>query len=316
MYTAIFYQVKIYPLENARTTGTGPFGSAPKRLEANQFLSAKHDCQRSSISRSSVLICSTKEDMLMGRQEKHYYSLWTWRELPLQGQLRSWDQHWRIFDVGSNPIRGQKQVLQGLCYTPRSAYRRLPSQRALRRKHQKTNLSFQLNQWLKESTLNKMQPLCSSALQRISPFDYDYLNKETEPLIMCEDFVRDCLWTRNYSSTVLGLKSRPPLTAVARHLIAMIVYFKKLSISGSRPLTDCLKDFFSHDASSFHILWIHHRRKLSYSRISGRCHRYLPFLAMTLLFGRRIWMGFKTTFTTYCDGKTSRFATCSSHLGR
>lgn len=79
--------------------------------------------------------------------------------------------------------------------------------------------------------------------QRISPFDYDYLNEETEPLIMCEDFVRDCVWARNYSSTVLGIKSRPPLAAVARDMIAIVGYFKKLSISGSRPLAGCLKDF-------------------------------------------------------------------------
>lgn len=76
----------------------------------------------------------------------------------------------------------------------------------------------------------------------MTPFDYE-VDQENEALIRFENFVVNCVWADGYSTEVLGTLTRPPLAAVARDLIAMVSFFKKLPDSFSGSLASCFHRF-------------------------------------------------------------------------
>lgn len=59
-----------------------------------------------------------------------------------------------------------------------------------------------------------------------TPFDYPASEKESEPIMWCEEFVVNCVWDRKYSSAVLG-SSRPPMAAVVLEIIEMVNYLSQ-----------------------------------------------------------------------------------------
>jgi hypothetical protein len=73
-----------------------------------------------------------------------------------------------------------------------------------------------------------------------TPFNYSS-SEEIEPLLWCEEYVVCTLWSRHYSSSILG-EDRPPMAGVARDIISLITYLAH-SYFQPRPLLDCLKDF-------------------------------------------------------------------------
>jgi hypothetical protein len=74
-----------------------------------------------------------------------------------------------------------------------------------------------------------------------TPFDYS-TSDEMCPLIWCENYTVFTLWSRYYSSSILGT-DRPPMAGIARDIITLIDYLNQRY--SSEPLLNHLKDFRS-----------------------------------------------------------------------
>ena len=76
-----------------------------------------------------------------------------------------------------------------------------------------------------------------------TPFDYPICD-EMSPLLWCEEYTVFTLWSRNYSSSILGT-DRPPMAGIARDIITLIEHLSEGQTYLSEPLLNHLKDFRS-----------------------------------------------------------------------
>lgn len=77
-----------------------------------------------------------------------------------------------------------------------------------------------------------------------TPFDYPSC-EEAKPLLWCEEYIVFTLWSRRYSSSILG-PDRPPMAGVARDIITLIDYLNNEWMRGTlsrQPLLSHLKEF-------------------------------------------------------------------------
>jgi hypothetical protein len=73
-----------------------------------------------------------------------------------------------------------------------------------------------------------------------TPFDYPD-SDEMAPLMWCEEYTIHTLWSRYYSSSILGT-NRPPMAGIARDIITLIDYLTQCYLQ--QPLLNYLKDFY------------------------------------------------------------------------
>lgn len=74
--------------------------------------------------------------------------------------------------------------------------------------------------------------------------DQDYSKAMKYPVMWAENFVLRYVWNEDYSSSVLGVNSRPPMAAVISDMLAMISFFKSSQTSHPKSVIIWLKEFF------------------------------------------------------------------------
>ena len=74
----------------------------------------------------------------------------------------------------------------------------------------------------------------------LSPFDYDSF-EQTFPLLWAENFIISWVWRNEYSSSIIGSDTKPPMAAVVLDMIDLVNYLK--SISESKTIVDWLTEF-------------------------------------------------------------------------
>ena len=85
--------------------------------------------------------------------------------------------------------------------------------------------------------------LQSAVFNYVSP-DHDYSKAIEYPVMWAENFVLRYVWNEDYSSSVLGVNSRPPMAAVISDMLAMISFFKSSQTSHPKSVIIWLKEFF------------------------------------------------------------------------
>jgi hypothetical protein len=79
------------------------------------------------------------------------------------------------------------------------------------------------------------------AARGVSPFDYDSYNEQTFPMLWAENFVINLVWSKNYSSSIIGSTTKPPMAAVILDMIELIKFLK--SIKEPKNIVTWLTEF-------------------------------------------------------------------------
>lgn len=80
-------------------------------------------------------------------------------------------------------------------------------------------------------------------VQGQSPFQFHALDRLVVYLLQCEEFIVKVVWDPDYCPQLFGTLSRPPLAAVAKDMIAMVLYLRSLNIKTPKRLDIVFRGF-------------------------------------------------------------------------